>query len=135
MQPPPPLHTMFIPQTVPPALSVPSAHTGEPVIQETTPFLHGLGLVPHAAPAAHVLHTPELHTRLVPHGVPLALFAPSLHTGLPVEQVSVPCLHGDGFVEQADPGVHGLHAPPPLQTPLGQAVPAAFGVVLFTHTG
>jgi hypothetical protein len=77
-------HTMSVPQDVPFALLPPSAQTGVPVPHAIVPFLHGLGFCVHAIPIVQSPHTPSLHTRFVPHEVPLPLLVVSPHTGKPV---------------------------------------------------
>jgi hypothetical protein len=59
----PPLHTASVPQLVPfgSALAL-STQVCVPVAQESTPVLHGSGLVVQAPPAAHAVHDPPLQT-------------------------------------------------------------------------
>src|SRR5215471_6623404 len=56
---PVPLHTRLVPQVDPAAVLPESTHFGAPVVQSTTPILHGaLGFVVHAWPAMHATHCP-----------------------------------------------------------------------------
>lgn len=62
--------TLFVPQLVPAARSVPwSLQTGDPVEHASAPWWHGLAGT-QAAPSAHALHSPARHTIPEPHGVP-----------------------------------------------------------------
>jgi hypothetical protein len=61
--------------------------------------------------------------------VPLAFAAASVQTAAPLLHTTVPVLHAaPGLVAQASPATQALQTPLPLQTPPGQAVPAARGV-------
>jgi hypothetical protein len=127
-----PLHTRSAPHAVPGALLPPSPHTGTPVPHAIVPFLHGLGFCVHAIPAVQSPHTPSLHTRFVPHAVPLPLLPASPHTGRPVVHEIVPVLQGLGGW-QVMLIVHGPQVPS-LQTMLvPHAVPLGFSPVTL-HT-
>ncbi len=123
---PVPLHTMFVPQPVPPALLLPSMQVVAPVEQDVVPFLQMFGLVVHATPAVQGMQMPEpLHTMFVPQLVPADLLPLSTHVCAPVEQDVVPVLQTPGFVVHAVPEVHGPQVPL-LQTWFGpQDVPFA----------
>lgn len=54
------LQTMFVPHGLPADLLLPSVHTTRPVVQETTPFLHGLEFVVQAIPVVQARQTPPL---------------------------------------------------------------------------
>ena len=75
-----------------------------------------------APPGTQSLHTPLLHTRLVPHAVPFATFPVSAQTETPVTHDVAPVRHGlVGW--QLAAGVHGPQTPL-LQTRLTpQVVP------------
>ena len=50
----------LLPQGLPEALFAPSMHTYDPVAQDVTPALHGVGFVVQAAPAVQEPHVPAL---------------------------------------------------------------------------
>lgn len=80
--------------------------TIEPLVHTVAPFLHGLAGW-QAWPAVHDTQLPALHTRFVPQAVPFGWLLPlSVHTAVPVEQLSVPVWHGFAV---------GVQAPPALQ--------------------
>lgn len=108
----------------------PSTQTGLPVVQETTPTLHGLGFPLQPAPAEHATQEPP---EQVPPGqaVPLPTLPDSLQTGAPDPHPMLPVLHGFAGLQLA-PALHGLHEPP-LHTPAGHAVPFIL-LEPFTHT-
>jgi len=89
---PEPLQTMLVPQPVPGALLVSSAHVCTPVPHELMPFTHAArGLVVHAWPGVHSVHCPfALQTWLVPQPVPAAFMVPSTHTWVPEAHELVP---------------------------------------------
>jgi hypothetical protein len=86
--------TRFIPQLVPLATDVPvSWQVGAPVEQVCVPVWQGLVGV-QAPPAVQSRHIPLLHTRLIPHAVPLATLPVSAQTEVPVMHEVAPVLHG-----------------------------------------
>jgi hypothetical protein len=88
------LQTIPVPHAVPACLLVLSMQTGEPVLHEFVPFLHGFAGW-QAVPPVHETHIPERHTRLAPQVVPSAIEAAvSVQTATPVSQASVPLWHG-----------------------------------------
>src|SRR6186713_296961 len=99
----PAAHDWPAPHSVPAVLLVVSTHVCTPVVHDVMPFLHGFAGW-QAWPAVHELQLPLMHTRLVPHGVPLATLVPaSVHMGLPVVHDNVPLWQGL---------LAGAHAPP-----------------------
>jgi len=96
---PEPLHTMLLPQEVPPVLGAPSTQVCTPVAHEVTPFKHvAPGFVVQGCPVAQTVHWPaELQTELGPQPVPGVLAAPST-------QVCTPLMHEDTPAKQA-PGL------------------------------
>ncbi len=75
----PPPHTLLLPHEVPFATFPVSTQTDAPVTQEVAPVRQALAGV-QAAPAVQAVHFPLLHTRFVPHTVPLTrLFPVSEH--------------------------------------------------------
>jgi hypothetical protein len=79
---------------------------------------------------------PLLHTRFVPHEVPLGAFADSMHTGAPVLHVVVPMRQGLPASAQAAPTWQSTQPPVAPQTlSVPQAVPAGTSVPLSTQTG
>jgi hypothetical protein len=87
-------------------------------------------------PAVHDTQFPALHTRFVPHEVPLATFPDSAQTGTPVLQVVVPVRHGLPETEQLAATVQLPQTPVALQTLfVPQLVPAATSVLLSLQTG
>src|SRR5262245_30202287 len=104
------MHDLSGPHGVPDCLPSPLMHTGEPVSQEITPFLH-TSLTVHSSPPLQVTHSPFLHTRSTPQAVPFWRALPvSSQTGLPVEQESTPVWHLFCGVH-AEPSAHGTHSP------------------------
>ena len=84
----------------------------------------------------HDTQLPELHTRLVPHEVPLATFPCSTQTATPVLHVVVPVRHGRPVTVQLAPTLQAPHAPTALQTLSGpQLVPAGTRMFLSLQTG
>lgn len=84
----------------------------------------------------HPTQTPVLHTMLVPHDVPLATSADSVHTTAPVVHDTVPVRHGFPVIVQLAPGLHAMHAPALVQTmSVPQLVPAARFVFLSVQVG
>jgi hypothetical protein len=132
MQEPEPLHTWFVPQTVPPgSLPAASMHVCAPVLQEVTPSLQKVGFVVHDEPAVHATQLPLLlQTWLVPQLVPADFWLPSTQVWLPVLHEVMPLKQAElGLVVQLAPAVQPMHPPEPLHTWLvPQLVPAAFGV-------
>jgi hypothetical protein len=132
MQAPEPLHTWFVPQTVPPgSLPAASMHVCAPVLQEVTPSLQKVGFVVHEEPAVHDTQLPLLlHTWLVPQLVPADFWLPSMHVWLPVLHEVMPLKQAElGLVVQLAPAVQPMHPPEPLHTWLEpQLVPAGFGL-------
>jgi hypothetical protein len=129
------LQTMFIPHDVPLARFRPvSEHViiGE---QVWVPAWHGFAGA-QASPGVHEVHTPELHTRFVPHDVPLATLPDSVQTGEPEVQTVVPVRQALLGTVQLAPCVQFVHTPVALQTLLvPQVVPAARLVFLSVQTG
>src|SRR5215831_3717926 len=66
------LQTLSVPHIAPSGALTSSRHCGDPVVQDTAPFLQGLpGLVAHEAPVAHGMHVPAaLQTWPVPQLAP-----------------------------------------------------------------
>lgn len=82
--------TMFVPQVVPGALFVVSAHTDDPVTHDVAPFLHGFAGW-QTVPSVHETHMPVRHTRFVPQDVPSVRFVvESVHVAAPVVHDWVP---------------------------------------------
>ena len=119
------------------ALLVVSAHVMAPVAHEVAPFLHGF-VGWQAVPAVHAPHVPLLHTRLVPHAVPLALLPVCAHTEAPVTHVVVPVRHTFAGWQLA-PEVHATQAPllqtwlVPHVVPLTRLVPVSAQVMVGEH--
>jgi hypothetical protein len=87
-------------------------------------------------PAVHDTQLPLLHTRFVPHEVPLATLPDSAQTGTPVLQVVVPVRQGLPETVQAAAAVQLPQTPVALQTLfVPQLVPAATSVLLSLQTG
>jgi hypothetical protein len=81
-----------------------------------------LEFVVQPAPALQALHPPLRHTPPA-QVVPLLLFEPSTHTGMPVLQSMLPLRQAElGFGVQPAPWVHALQKPL-LHTPPGHEVP------------
>lgn len=107
------------PQVVPAAFGVPSVHVCAPVAHEVTPLRQAeLGLVVQLPPEAQATHMPAtLQTRSIPHEVPGALIASSMHTGAPVEHSTTPRRQAlPGLVVHAAPALHATQLPAALQT-------------------
>ena len=102
--------TRFGPQLAPLATAVPvSWQVGAPVVQVSVPVWQGL-LGAQAPPAVHTTQDPLLHTRLLPHVVPFAMFPVSAQTEAPVTHDVAPVRHG--FVGwQEAPAVHAPQIP------------------------
>jgi hypothetical protein len=111
----PATHTLPAPHDAPSdALARVSVQTDVPVLQLVAPTWHALVGV-HASPVVHEMHAPPLHTRFVPHDVPLDAFAPvSLHTAAPVAQLIAPVWQA--FVD----GVQVIPAVQAWQLPFAQ---------------
>jgi hypothetical protein len=106
----PELQTWFTPQPVPLASDVPvSMQVWLPVEQICVPVWQGLPGV-QEPPDAHGTQLPSLHTRLLPHDVPFAMFPVSAQTGKPVTHEFAPVLHLFAGWQLA-PGVHMPHTP------------------------
>lgn len=131
----PSLQTRLIPHTAPFTRFLPvSAHViaGE---QACVPAWHGFSGV-HDTPAVHDTQTPALHTRFVPHEVPLATFADSAQTGTPVLHVVVPVRQGLPVTAQLVPTLQSPQTPVALHTlSVPQLVPAATNVFRSVQTG
>jgi hypothetical protein len=67
------LHTMFGPHDVPFGWFPSSAQTGDPVVHDVVPVLHGLFIGWQEVPAEHITQAPALHTLSVPQIVPFAM--------------------------------------------------------------
>ena len=120
------LQTMLVPQPVPAVFTAPSTQVSAPVAHDETPLVHGLGLPVHTWPAAQAVQPPlPSQTLSVPQVVPAERLPKSTHTGAPVEQLTMPVLHGVGLVEQFAFAVQVPQAPLPSQTlSAPQTVPA-----------
>ena len=129
------LQTLFVPHVVPLARFLP---VSEQVIvgeQVCVPAWHGFAGV-QARPAVHDTQLPLLHTRLVPHEVPLATFPAALQTGAPVVQAVAPVLHGMPVTVQLAPTVQAPQTPVALHTMfVPQLVPAGTFMFLSVQTG
>ena len=92
----PALHTRFVPHDVPFATLPCSTQTGAPVLHVVVPVRQGLPVTAQLAPTLQSPHAPTaLQTLSVPQLVPAGASVPlSVHTGVPVEQDSVPWWHG-----------------------------------------
>lgn len=113
------MQTRPAPHERPAPAFAPSTHVVLPVLQSTTPSLHGaLGLVVHACPATQAPQLPfASQTWPEPHAVPDALFVPSTHTEVPLVQLVMPLRHPEfGFVVQLRFGVHMMQLPELLHT-------------------
>jgi hypothetical protein len=115
---PVPLHTRLVPQALPGVFGVPSTHVMTPVAHEVTPFTHTPPVfIEHAWPAVHSVHWPlALHTWFIPHPVPGAFAAPSMHACTPVAQDVTPDAHALELPVQDCPSLQATHAPFPLHT-------------------
>jgi hypothetical protein len=101
----PAVHDCAGPHTVPTGRLAYSTHWEVPVEQEVRASRQGLGGV-HATPAVQETQLPALQTWFVPQLLPSASSVPvSVHTDVPVLQVSVPTWQG----------LVGVHAPPAVQ--------------------
>ena len=101
----PSLHTMFVPQAAPFALSVPwSWQAGAPLEQSVAPSWHGL-LGVQATSAVHGPQIPLLHTMLAPQAVPSARLVPRS------SQAEDPAPHES---EPAWQGLAGVHVAPAM---------------------
>jgi hypothetical protein len=108
-----PLQTWFVPHVVPAAVLPVSRQRGAPIVQSTTPVLHGApGFVVHACPAMHITHCPlPLQTMPEPQAVPAPTFAPSMQPDAE-PQATTPSLHiPPGLLEQTVPAAQATHAP------------------------
>ena len=85
----PPLQTLFVPHAVPFATSPVCAQTEVPVTQEVTPVRQTFAGV-QATPAVQAPQAPLLHTRFVPHTVPLVRLPPVSAHEMLVEQTISP---------------------------------------------
>jgi len=111
---PVPLHTRFVPQVVPADVLPASRQRGAPIVQSTTPVLHGApGFIEQALPASHITHCPlPLHTMFEPQAVPALTLSPSTHPEDADAQATTPSLHmPPGFVAHTVPAAHAMHAP------------------------
>jgi hypothetical protein len=108
---PVPLHTWFEPQLLPAGTLPLPMQTALPVEQLMMPVVHGLP-VPHETPAVHALQLPALHTKFVPHVVPLGKsLGESMHVWAPLVHDVMPALHLFGLLAHEDPATHALHRP------------------------
>jgi hypothetical protein len=119
----PVLHTRLVPHTVPFGAFPVSAQTDAPVTHDVAPVLQRL-VGWQLAPAVHAMHEPLLHTRLVPHTVPLTRFRPVSAHVIAGEQACVPAWHGFGGV-QTTPTVHDTQLPALHTRFVPQEVPLA----------
>jgi hypothetical protein len=110
-----PVHAEHAPlQQSPPAHVVPSLtfpvapHVWVPVVHDVVPVWHTFPLGLQPTPAVHATHCPLSHTMFVPHEVPFMTLPVELHTGEPLEQLTVPVW------QTLPPGLHAwpaVHAP------------------------
>jgi hypothetical protein len=129
------LQTMFVPHEAPLARFRPVSEHVIVGAQVCVPAWHGFAGV-QASPAVHEVHAPALHTKFVPHDVPLATLPDSVQAGVPEVQTVVPVRQGLPVTVQLVPGVQFVHTPVALQTLLvPQVVPAARFVFLSVQTG
>lgn len=120
-------HTLFVPQLVPAARSVPlSLQTGVPVEQTIAPSWQGFGGT-QSAPSAQAPHLPERHTIPVPHDVPFGWSPDSAQTEAPVAHEIVPVRHEFPGGEQAPPTAQVTQAPLLQTLSAPQTVPLAWG--------
>ena len=86
------MQTKFVPHDEPFVTLPLSVQTGAPVVHTIAPVRHGLPLTVQLAPAWQAMQLPlALQTLSVPQVVPAATAVPlSLHTAVPVVQLSVP---------------------------------------------
>ena len=99
------------------------------------PAWHGFAGV-QASPVVHDMQVPELHTMFVPQEVPLATFADSTHTAVPLPHAVMPVRHGLLGTAQIAPTLQSPQTPVALQTlPTPQAVPAGTMAVPALQTG
>jgi hypothetical protein len=126
----PPTHTRFVPQETPLGCGVPvSTHTADPVAHETVPRWQGLAASVHVAPAVQATQAPALQTMFVPHAVPAGSVAVTMHTGMPVAQLTTPWVHDPPAGTHAKPATHATHTPRlqtmfvPHAVPLGTLLP------------
>jgi hypothetical protein len=115
-----PLQTWLLPQVVPAAVLPESRQRGAPIVQSTTPVLHGApGFMLQALPASHATHCPlPLQTMFEPQAAPAPTLSPSAQpeVAVPIPQVTTPSLHAPpGLVVQTVPAAQVVHAPA-LQT-------------------
>jgi hypothetical protein len=82
--------TLFVPQLVPAARSVPlSLQSGVPVVQVSAPWWQGF-VGTQLAPSAHAPHCPARQTIPAPHEVPFGWSPDSVQTAAPVAHEIVP---------------------------------------------
>ncbi len=105
----PALHTLLVPHDVPFVTFPVSAQTEVPVAHDVAPVRHAVGGV-QVTPVVQLLHVPALHTLLVPHDVPFAMFPVSAQTEVPVAHDVTPVRHAVEGV-QVTPAVQLLHVP------------------------
>lgn len=117
---------LSMPHEVPVGASGPSRHDGLPVVQDTTPSLHGpLGLPLHVAPAGQAMHMPcALQTCPPPHDTPASTAVAALEQAGLGEHAVTPRLHGSVFEAQTRPAWQGAHAPPTQRSLGPQVVPS-----------
>ena len=130
----PPLHTWFVPQTVPFVSWVEvCTQAWVPVEQEVCETRHAPAGV-QSAPATQGEQVPALQTRFVPQDVPFATgLAVSTQVDVPVAQDVVPATHGFGLSEQGTSAVQAAHVPPLQTWPTPQVVPFGRLVAVFTQ--
>ena len=103
--------------------------------QACVPAWHAFAGV-HDSPVVHDTQLPELQTRFVPHEVPLATFADSTQTAVPVPHAKVPVRQGLLVTAQIAPILQSTQAPVALQTlSCAQLVPTATFVPLSVQVG
>lgn len=94
----------------------PSWQTHWSPLRPSTPSLQAVGLPVHELPIAQLTHVAVLEQKPPGQVEPGVRFAPSTHTGAPVEHCVVPVLHGFGFPMQLMPAVHATQVPALLHT-------------------
>jgi hypothetical protein len=119
--------TLFVPQLVPAATSVPlSLQSGVPVVHVSAPRWQGF-VGTQLAPSAQAPHCPARHTIPAPHEVPFGWSPDSEQTAAPVAQEIVPARHESPAGEQAPPAIQVAQAPALQTLSSPQTVPFACG--------
>jgi hypothetical protein len=119
--------TLFVPQLVPAARSVPlSLQTGVPVVQVSAPRWQGF-VGTQLAPSAQATHCSARQTIPAPQEVPFGWSPDSVQTEAPVAHEIVPVRQGLPDGEQAPPAIQVTQAPELQTLPSPQTVPFACG--------